>query len=77
MESLRAQIKSITLAEQEMSLVYQRFTTFQKDSIWAHCTDSKGCGMCRMKTYYNRLENKQERLNSKNNIKNILKNNDK
>lgn len=36
-----------------------------------------GCGMCRMKTYYNRLENKQERLNSKNNIKNILKNNEK
>ncbi len=42
MESLRAQTKSITLAEQEVSLVYQRFTAFQKGSIWAHCTDSKG-----------------------------------
>lgn len=42
MESLRAQIKSITLAEQEASLVYQRFTTFQKGSQWAHYSDIKG-----------------------------------
>lgn len=42
MESLRAQIKSITLAEQEASLVYQRFTTFQKDSLRTQFIKSKG-----------------------------------
>lgn len=35
-----------------------------------------GCGMCRMKTFYNRFENKQERLEARNNIKNSLKDND-
>ena len=42
MNSLRAQIKSITRTEKDKNPVYQGFITFQKGSIWAHCTDSEG-----------------------------------
>lgn len=33
-----------------------------------------GCSMCRMKTFYNRLENKQERLDNRNKLRSDIKN---
>lgn len=39
---LRAQIKSLTRTDKAINPVNQGFVTFQKGSIWAHCTDSKG-----------------------------------
>lgn len=42
MDPLRAQIEAIKPTEKAINLVYQWVTTFQKGSLWAHCTDSKG-----------------------------------
>ncbi len=42
MDSLRAQIEQITLAERGKTIVCQWFTNFQKASIWAHFKNIKG-----------------------------------
>lgn len=42
MDSLRAQIEQIMLAEKTGTIVYQWVATFKKGSIWAHCTSIKG-----------------------------------
>ena len=42
MDSLRAQIESISLDNRGKALVCQWFANFQRGSIWAHSVNFKG-----------------------------------